>query len=178
MNRRDCRGTAEESNRICDPREHALTYWYTGIARLVFVYLAPLAVKRILVHEKHEMRERRGRDILSQRLSLCALRPQRLPSPLPSVFFGCRNDRICSFRSVRLVLEIPEDTAATLNFMPEDLPEQFRIAAAIKWYELGRVSQGRAAEIAGLSRSAFIELLVEYGVSPFQESATDLRQIP
>jgi predicted HTH domain antitoxin len=76
------------------------------------------------------------------------------------------------------VLEIPEDTAATLNFMPEDLPEQFRIAAAIKWYELGRVSQGRAAEIAGLSRSAFIELLVEYGVSPFQESATDLRQIP
>jgi len=76
------------------------------------------------------------------------------------------------------VLEIPEDTAATLNFTPEDLPEQFRIAAAIKWYELGRVSQGRAAEIAGLSRSAFIELLGDYSVSPFQESPTDLGKIP
>ena len=34
-----------------------------------------------------------------------------------------------------------------------------RVAAAVKWYELGKVSQGKAAEIAGLSRSAFITAL-------------------
>jgi predicted HTH domain antitoxin len=36
------------------------------------------------------------------------------------------------------------------------------------------VSQGRAAEIAGLSRAEFIEALGRFGVSPFQETADEL----
>ena len=49
-----------------------------------------------------------------------------------------------------------------------------RLAAAIKWYELGHVSQGRAAQIAGISRAAFLEALARYRVSPFQESAEEV----
>ncbi len=49
-----------------------------------------------------------------------------------------------------------------------------RIAAAVKWYELERISQGRAAEIAGLSRGEFITALDQYKVSPFQYSAEDV----
>jgi predicted HTH domain antitoxin len=44
----------------------------------------------------------------------------------------------------------------------------------VKWYELGRISQGRAAEIAGLSRAEFIDALGGYGVSPFQETLEEV----
>ena len=49
-----------------------------------------------------------------------------------------------------------------------------RIPAAVKWYELEWVSQGRGAEIAGLSRADFIDALSRYHVSPFQYSEHDL----
>ena len=45
-----------------------------------------------------------------------------------------------------------------------------RIAAAIKWYELGEISQGKAAEIAGLTRSEFINALSRYRVDFIQYS--------
>jgi predicted HTH domain antitoxin len=49
-----------------------------------------------------------------------------------------------------------------------------RIAAAVKWYELQKISQGRAAEIAGLSRAEFVDALGRYGVSPFQQTAEEI----
>nr|VFJ71170.1 MAG: Uncharacterised protein family (UPF0175) [Candidatus Kentron sp. FM]VFJ75186.1 MAG: Uncharacterised protein family (UPF0175) [Candidatus Kentron sp. FM]VFK17640.1 MAG: Uncharacterised protein family (UPF0175) [Candidatus Kentron sp. FM] len=49
-----------------------------------------------------------------------------------------------------------------------------RIAAAVKWYEMARVSQGRAAEIAGLTRGGFITTLGQYNVSPFQYTAGEV----
>jgi predicted HTH domain antitoxin len=51
---------------------------------------------------------------------------------------------------------------------------ELRVAAAVKWYELGQISQSRASEIAGLSRAEFIDALARYGVSPFQESADEV----
>jgi predicted HTH domain antitoxin len=51
---------------------------------------------------------------------------------------------------------------------------ELRLAAAVKWYELGRISQGKAAELAGLSRAEFVGQLRRFSVSPFQESLTDV----
>ena len=51
-----------------------------------------------------------------------------------------------------------------------------RLAAAVKWYELGKISQEKAAEIAGLSRAAFIDALSRFQVSPFQYSAEELSE--
>ena len=73
-----------------------------------------------------------------------------------------------------LVLELPDDAFSALRSSPEEFGRELRLAAAIKWYEMERVSQGKAAEIAGLSRSEFIEALGRYGVSPIQGSPTDL----
>ncbi len=71
-------------------------------------------------------------------------------------------------------LEIPATTFAALGESPDEFISEMRIAAAVKWYELGKLSQGKAAEVAGLSRSAFIDALSRFKVSPIQISATEL----
>jgi len=39
---------------------------------------------------------------------------------------------------------------------------------------MGLLSQGKAAEVAELSRASFISELARYGVSPFQETASEV----
>jgi predicted HTH domain antitoxin len=71
-------------------------------------------------------------------------------------------------------LEIPATTFAALGESPDGFVSEMRIAAAVKWYELGKLSQGKAAEVAGLSRSAFIEALSRFKVSPMQYNEKEL----
>ena len=73
-------------------------------------------------------------------------------------------------------LEVSEEAITALNFTPENFSQEMRTAAAVKWYEMGKISQSKAAEIAGISRSAFIDLLGRFKVSPFQESFEDLNE--
>lgn len=76
----------------------------------------------------------------------------------------------------QLQLEMPESALATMHQAPREFAQEMRIAAAVKWYELGRFSQGRAAEVAGLTRAGFIDALSRYKVSPFQYTAEDLAE--
>lgn len=75
---------------------------------------------------------------------------------------------------IQLTIEMPEGALATLHQDPQEFPHALRLAAAVTWYAMRRISQGRAAEIAGLSRSAFLTALHHFGVSPFQEEAAEL----
>ena len=79
-----------------------------------------------------------------------------------------------------LNIAIPDGAFSALRVTPEEFAQELRLAAAIKWYELERISQGKAAEVAGLSRAAFIDALGRYGVSVIQtkpeELGKDVRQ--
>lgn len=75
-----------------------------------------------------------------------------------------------------LTIELPENVFSALHADPKEFTRQMRIAAAIKWYELGRISQAKGAEIAGLSRAEFIESLSKAKVSPFQITSEQLRE--
>jgi hypothetical protein len=54
-----------------------------------------------------------------------------------------------------------------------ELADEFRAAAAAKWYEVGRVSQEVAAEVAGMGRGEFVSYLSRMRVSPVQETADE-----
>lgn len=75
-----------------------------------------------------------------------------------------------------LTMEMPESVFSALQTDPQEFSRQMRIAAAIKWYELGRISQNKGAEIAGLSRAQFIDALSESKVSPLQITPDSLSQ--
>jgi predicted HTH domain antitoxin len=70
--------------------------------------------------------------------------------------------------STHIALELPEDAFSALKEDPENFAKELRLAAAVKWYEIGRISQEKAAEIAGLSRQEFIEALYRFKVSSVQ----------
>jgi hypothetical protein len=70
-------------------------------------------------------------------------------------------------------IQLPDRTFAGLDCDPAALSVELRAAAAVKWYEIGRVSQEVAAEIAGVSRAEFVFLLSRWQVSPMQETATE-----
>ena len=74
---------------------------------------------------------------------------------------------------IQLTIEMPEGALAALHQDPQEFARALRLAAAVKWYEMRRISQGRAAEIAGISRSKFLAALSLFGVSPFQEEAME-----
>jgi predicted HTH domain antitoxin len=75
---------------------------------------------------------------------------------------------------VHLTIDMPEGALSSLRQDPVNFVRELRLAAAVKWYEMRRVSQGRAAEIAGVSRSEFIAALGQFGVSPFQYEAGEI----
>ena len=76
--------------------------------------------------------------------------------------------------SVRVSFMINRDIFSALSQDPEHFVPELRLAAAVKWYEIGMVSQSKAAEIAGLSRSEFIAELKRFKVSPFQYTVDEI----
>lgn len=73
-------------------------------------------------------------------------------------------------------LEIPHEVLSALGSDPASAAEELRLLAAMKLFELGRLSSGAAATLAGMARVEFLTKLGEYGVSPFQVSPADLEQ--
>ena len=73
-----------------------------------------------------------------------------------------------------ICMEVDDEVLLGMNKSPEELAGEMRLAAAVKWYEIGLISQERAAQLSGMGRAAFIDALSRFGVSPFQETAVEI----
>lgn len=69
---------------------------------------------------------------------------------------------------------IPDETLLALRAAPETIGSELRLAAAMKLYELGRLSSGAAAALAGVPRVVFLAKLDDYGVPTFKLAAEEL----
>jgi predicted HTH domain antitoxin len=75
-----------------------------------------------------------------------------------------------------ITLSIADQSLIALHLSPEQAGEELRLAAAVKLYELGRLSSGAAAQLAGIPRPVFLMKLGEYGVDTFRLSKEELQQ--
>ena len=73
-------------------------------------------------------------------------------------------------------IEIPEEVLISLKETPETMSRQLCLLAAVKLFELGRLSSGRAAQLAGQSRVEFLTTIGAYQISPFALTPDQLEQ--
>ena len=76
--------------------------------------------------------------------------------------------------SRQILINIPEKVLLAEKMDETSFARELRTLAAIKLYELGRLSSGRAAELAGMPRVEFLLTLGRYKVFPFHSELKDL----
>ncbi len=75
----------------------------------------------------------------------------------------------------KLVLEILEEVIVSLKESPREFSKSILMLSAVKLYEMGKLSSGRAADLAGISRVHFLQSLSRYNVPIFDLSEDELK---
>ena len=75
-----------------------------------------------------------------------------------------------------VAFDVPDDTLVALKLDAATAPAELRLAAAVKLFELGRLSSGAAAVLAGLPRVAFLARLSEFGAAALAQGEIELAE--
>lgn len=72
--------------------------------------------------------------------------------------------------------DVPQESMAALKVFGDAFAAELRMAAAMKYYELGRLSSGAAARLAGVPRVVFLARLADYGIDTFCLTEEELQR--
>lgn len=74
------------------------------------------------------------------------------------------------------IVDAPQESLLALKITREEFAGSLRMAAARKYYEMGRLSSGAAARLAGVPRVVFLARLADYGIDTFRLTEDELRR--
>ena len=77
---------------------------------------------------------------------------------------------------MHIEMDIPESAFSALRLSPPQFARELRLAAALKWFEAGMISQSKAAALAGVSREEFLLGCGRFQVSAVQTTAEELAE--
>jgi predicted HTH domain antitoxin len=70
-------------------------------------------------------------------------------------------------KTEELKIKYPSGFERAVHMTKEEIEHHIRLMAALKMFELGKISSGKASELAGMSRAEFFETCGRYRVSIF-----------
>lgn len=82
----------------------------------------------------------------------------------------------------KMSIRYPDSIPAALNVSPSTFEKEARMALAVKLYEMGRLSSGQSAILAGIGRVEFLLHCHQYGVATVawdqEEIAKEMKRNP
>jgi predicted HTH domain antitoxin len=75
-----------------------------------------------------------------------------------------------------VTIQLPDEIPSSLHRSPNELEKDIKLAVAIDWYRQGLISQGRAAELAGIPRAAFLDALAARKIDVIHVDLDELKR--
>lgn len=75
----------------------------------------------------------------------------------------------------QLTLTIPSDIPLLLKMSDDDFAREMQLLLAVKLFDMGKLTSGKAAELAGLSRVLFLYVLERYDVAAINLDAREAK---
>lgn len=79
-------------------------------------------------------------------------------------------------KTEELKIKYPAGFEFAVHMTKEEMEQHIRLMAALKMFELGKISSGKAAELAGMSRVEFLETCGRYHVSVFNYPPEEIEE--